>query len=171
MALQDTEIVIENPGVYTVKGKTDQGNIVITSSSVTLNIENLNLSSKNKAPIIIIDDLKDIHINFINKNIIKDLEDKETTNGGCSVIKIKKNSIVHIQNKGTLTLYGECKNIIKGGRNTTVIFDESDGECKIESNKTAIDVDGQLEFNGGKFKIISQSDAIKSEPDIYNYLI
>ena len=165
VALQDTEVVIENPGVYTVKGKTDQGNIVITSSSVTLNIDNLNLSSKNKAPIIIIDGLKDIHINFLNKNVIKDLEDKETTNGGCSVIKIKKNSIVHIQNKGTLTLYGECKNIIKGGRNTTVIFDESDGECKIESNKTAIDVDGQLEFNGGKFKIISQSDAIKSEPE------
>ena len=71
--LQGTEVVIENPGVFTVKGKTDQGNIVITSSSVTLNIDSLNLSSKNKAPIIILDDLKDIHINFMNKNVIKDL--------------------------------------------------------------------------------------------------
>ena len=163
--LQGTEVVIENPGVFTVKGKTDQGNIVITSSSVTLNIDSLNLSSKNKAPIIILDDLKDIHINFINKNVIKDLEDKETTNGGCSVIKIKKNSIVTIQNKGILSLYGECKNIIKGGRKTSVIFEGEDGECKMESNKTAIDVEGQLEFNGGKFNIKSGSDAIKSEPD------
>ena len=163
--VQGTEVVIENPGVYNIKGKTDQGNIIITKSSVTLNLDNLSLSSKKKAPIMISNDLTDIHINNKKTSVLRDLEDNETTDGGCSVIKIKKNSVVYFKNEGKLTLYGECKNIIKGAKQTSVIFQEADGEYNIESIKTAIDVDGQLEFNGGKFIINSQSDAIKSEPE------
>ena len=105
--VQGTEVVIENPGVYNIKGKTDQGNIIITKSSVTLNLDNLSLSSKKKAPIMISNDLTDIHINNKKTSVLTDLEDNETTDGGCSVIKIKKNSVVYFKNEGKLTLYGE----------------------------------------------------------------
>ena len=160
-----SEVVIENPGVFSVSGKSDEGNIIISSSSVTLNLVNLKLSSARKSPIIILKDSKDIHINILANTVIKDLEIEKTTEGGCTAIQIKSNSVVYIKNDDVLTLIGECRNAIKGGYKSSVIFEKSDGEYIIQSTKTAIDVEDQLEFNGNIFKINSEKDAIKSLPD------
>ena len=60
---------------------------------------------------------------------------------------------------------GICKDAIKGGSKTTLIFEVSNGEYIINSRKVAIDSDGLLEFKGGKFTIESErGDAIKSSP-------
>ena len=97
---------------------------------------------------------------------MKDLENPETTKGECSVVKIKKNSIVLFENHDVFTLYGECKNIIRGGSQVSIIFEKSIGEYIINANKAAISSDGLLEFNGGKFIIVSDfGDAIKSSPE------
>ena len=66
-----SEVVIEEPGIFYVTGKSDEGNVIIKSSSVTLNLVNLRLSSARKSPIIILKDLEDIHINILENTIIR----------------------------------------------------------------------------------------------------
>ena len=164
--ITDKTVIIEQPGVFYVTGESEEGNIIISSSSVTLYLENLKLSSKITSPITVNSNFKDVQIVNIKNTELIDLEEKKTTEGECAVIKIKKNSIVYFKNDGTFILSGKCNNIIKGGKQTSLIFKKSDGEYKIKSLKTAIESDGLLEFNGGKFSIDSENgDAIKSLPD------
>ena len=89
-----------------------------------------------------------------------------TTTGECAVIKIKKKSQVTIKNENGLDLTGKCKNVIKGGAESSIKFEISNGEYIIHGNKTGIAFDHYLEFNGGSFKIITETgDGIKSSPD------
>ena len=159
-------VIIEKPGNYLVTGESEEGSIIIKSSSVKLYLQNLILSSKETAPIIITSNLKDIRIINLQNTIIKDLEDPLTTEGECAAIKIKKNSIVYFENNEVFQLYGDCKNVIKGVDNVNLIFEKSEGEYIINANKTVISSDGSIEFKGGMFNILSNyGDAIKSTPD------
>jgi len=163
--ISGTTVVIEKPGIYLAQGKSEEGNIVIKSSSVSLYLQNLELTSKTNAPIIVTSGLDNVKIVTLQKSTLNDLEDYLTTTGECAAIKIKKKSTVYFENRDTLTLNGVCKNIIKGGSQTSLIFKKSDGEYIINANKTGISSDGSLEFNGGVFTIVSDyGDGIKSEP-------
>lgn len=164
-----TKVIIENPGNYLVTGDSEEGNIIIKSSSVKLYLQHLSLSSKETSPIIITSNLKDVRIINLQNTIIKDLEDPLTTEGECAAIKIKKNSIVYFENEENFQLSGDCKNIIKGVDNVDLIFEKSDGEYIINANKTAINSDGSIQFKGGIFNIYSEyGDAIKSNPSDYD---
>ena len=168
-SISGTTVLIEKPGLYLVSGMTEEGNIVIKSSSVKLYLQNLKLSSKTTAPIIVGSNLEDVKIINIQNSVLSDLEDPLTTEGECAVIKIKKNSKVYMGNTDTLTLNGKCKNLIKGGNKVSIIFEKSDGEYILNANKTAIATDDYLEFNGGKFTIVSDfGDAIKVSPDDFD---
>jgi len=168
-SISGTTVLIEKPGIYLVSGMTEEGNIVIKSSSVKLYLQNLKLSSKTTAPIIVGSNLEDVKIINIQNSVLSDLEDPLTTEGECAVIKIKKNSKVYMGNTDTLTLNGKCKNLIKGGNKVSIIFEKSDGEYILNANKTAIATDDYLEFNGGKFTIVSDfGDAIKVSPDDFD---
>ena len=158
------QVVLEKPGEFIASGESEEGNIVITSSSVTLYLQNLNLSSKKNAPIIVTKNLKDVKIINLENTELNDLEDKKST-GECTVIKVGQNSTVSFENKDILTLNGECKSIIKGGKQASLIFKKDEGEYIINAKKTGIDVDGLLQFDGGKFTIKSENgDAIRSNP-------
>ena len=110
--------------------------------------------------------LNDVNIINIQNTTLKDYEEESTTSGECAVIKIKKKSIVYFENQGLFSLYGECKNIIKGGEEASIIFKNSNGEYKLTAFKNAIASDGYLEFNLGTYTIISKNgDAIKSNPE------
>ena len=164
--LSGTSVLIEKPGIYMATGVSKEGNIVIRSDSVKLYLKDLLLTSKKTAPITITGNKKDVTIINIQNTILNDLEEPETTEGECAVIKIKRNSIVHFLNNGVFKLFGSCKNIIRGLSETSIIFDKSDGEYIINANKTAINSDGYLQFDGGLFTIESEfGDAIKSAPD------
>ena len=168
-SISGTTVLIEKPGLYLVSGMTEEGNIVIKSSSVKLYLQNLKLSSKKTAPIIVGSNLESVKIINIQNTVLSDLEDPLTTEGECAVIKIKKNSKVYMGNTDTLTLNGKCKNLIKGGNKVSIIFEKSDGEYILNANKAAIDTDNYLEFNGGKFTIVSDfGDAIKVSPDDFD---
>ena len=169
ITVSGTTVLLEEPGIYLITGESDEGNIVIKSSSVKLYLQNLQLSSKITAPIIVTSNLKDIKIIVLQNTILKDLESPEMTEGECSVVKINKNSIVSFENYDIFTLYGKCKNIIRGGSQVSITFEKSIGEYIINANKAAISSDGLLEFNGGKFTIVSEfGDAIKSSPEDYD---
>ena len=164
--ISGSTVLIEKPGFYLATGESEEGNIVIKSSQVILYLQNLKLSSSTTAPIIITSNLKDVEIINIENTELNDLEKKSTTEGECSVIKIKKNSRVTFINNDIFKMNGDCKYIIKGGSQTSIIFKKSSREYIINARKTAIDSDGLLEFNGGLFNIYSEKgDAIKSIPD------
>ena len=160
-----TSVSIEKSGTYFLQGYSTEGNAIVKSSDVVLYLQHLDLSSKNTAPLIIENKLN-VKIINIQNTTLNDLEDASTTTGECAVIKIKKKSSVSFENQGLFTLNGNCKNIIKGGEEASIIFENSNGEYKITANKTAISSDGYLEFNLGKYTIISKyGDAIKSSPE------
>ena len=166
ITVSGTTVLIDEPGIYIATGVSKEGNIVIRSDSVKLYLKDLLLSSKKTAPITITGFKKDVKIINIQNTILYDLEDPSTTEGECAVIKIKKNSIVHFSNNGVFKLFGNCKNNIRGLAQTSVIFDKSDGEYIINANKTAINSDGSLQFDGGLFTIESEyGDAVKSSPE------
>ena len=107
------QAVIQKSGEFIASGESDEGNIIVTASSVTLYLQNLNLSSKKNAPIIVTKNSKDVKIINLENTELNDLEDKKTTSGECAVIKVGQNSTVSIENKDVLTLKGECKSIMK----------------------------------------------------------
>ena len=159
-------VAIQKAGEYVALGECEEGNIVITSDSVTLYLQNLVLSSKKNAPIIVTKNTKDVKIINLENTELTDLEDKKKTTGECAVIKVGSNSTVSIENQDILTLNGECKSIIRGGKQASIVFKKGEGEYIINAKKTAIESDGLLQFNGGKFTITSENgDAIRSQPD------
>ena len=161
-----TTVTIGNSGSYFVQGSTDEGNLVVTKGSVTLYLQHLDLASKTTAPITINSKLDDIKIINIQNTTLRDYEEEATTSGECAVIKIKKKTTVSFENQGIFTLYGDCKNVIKGGAEASLIFVSSNGEYKVTANKNAIASDGYIEFNLGKYSIVSKNgDAIKSNPE------
>ena len=164
--ISGTTARILQPGIVYITGESKEGNIEVNSDKVILYLQDLKLSSKKTAPIIISSNLKDVKIINIGNTILEDLEDPDTTKGECAVIKIKKNSIVHFKNNQILHLLGNCKNTIRAVSKASIIFDEGDGEYIIDSYKNAISADNLIVFNGGLFSIeSSDGDAIKSEPD------
>ena len=161
-----TTVTVQKPGTYIIQGKSEEGNLIISTNSVVLYLQHLDLSSKTTAPITVNSKLDGIKIINIQNTTLKDYEDESTTSGECAVIKIKKKSIVSFENQGLFTLYGDCKNVIKGGAEASIIFENSNGEYKITANKAAIASDGYIEFNLGTYTIVSKNgDAIKSNPE------
>ena len=165
-SVSGSTVTIEKAGTYLTQGESNEGNVIIKASSVVLYLQHLELSSKTTAPLIINSNLNEIKIINIQNTTLNDLEDSTTTQGECAAVKIKKKSVVSFENQGLFTLNGNCKNIIKGGEQVSLIFENSNGEYIINANKTAISSDGSLEFNLGKYTIISKyGDAIKSSPE------
>ena len=158
-------VSLEKAGSYLVTGLNNEGNIIIKGSSVELYLQNILLASSSTAPITVNSQLKGVKIVAVENVILKNKEEESST-GECAVIKIKKKSEVTIENQGTFTLSGTCKNVIKGGEDTSVIFGKSDGTYTIDAQNNGIASDGYLEFNGGVFNIDTKSgDAVKSSPD------
>ena len=161
-----TTATIKKPGIVYVTGESKEGNIEVDSDKVTLYLQDLKLSSKKTAPIIVSSNLKDVKIINIGNTLLEDLEDPDTTKGECAVIKIKSNSVVHFKNSHILHLLGNCKNTIRGVYKSSIIFDEGDGEYIIDSYINAISADNMLVFNGGVFSIESATGfGIRSKPD------
>ena len=163
--ISGTEVKIKKPKTYKITGYKEEGNVVITTSNVEIILSNLILFSEITAPLIVNSNLNNIRIITESTSILKDSEDYQTSKGEKSVIKIKKNSIVYFQNKAELILYGECGTAIKGSSNSSLIFEKSEGKYTINSNKSAINSESYLEFNGGNFDITSGGDGIVAEPD------
>ena len=166
VTISGTIATITNAGSYLVTGSSSEGNIIISVSSVNLNLQNLELSSSTSAPIIVNSKLDNVKIISLGEVILQDLEDQTTTTGECAVIKIKKKSTVTFSNQKDFKLIGKCKNVIKGGSLANIIFEESDGEYTINAYQNGISSDNLVQFNGGKFTITTETgDGIKSSPD------
>ena len=166
VSINGTIATITTAGSFLITGKSTEGNVIVKTSSVNLYLENLNLTSNITSPIIINSKLNDITITSLANVILTDNEIINSTLGECSVIKVKKNSVVTIQNEKGFTLIGTCKNVIKGGTQTSIKFGSSNGAYTIKAYQNGISSDHYLEFNGGIFNIKTETgDGIKSSPD------
>ena len=158
-------VSFEKAGSYLVTGLNNEGNIIIKANSVEVYLQNILLSSSTTAPITVNSKLTGVKIVALENVILQNKED-ENSAGECAVIKVKKNSEVTIENQNTFTLSGSCKNVIKGGEETSIIFGNSEGTYTIDAENNGISSDGYLEFNGGIFNINTNSgDAVKSTPE------
>ena len=158
-------VSFEKAGSYLVTGLNNEGNIIIKANSVEVYLQNILLSSSTTAPITVNSKLTGVKIVALENVILQNKED-ENSAGECAVIKVKKNSEVTIENQNTFTLSGSCKNVIKGGEETSIIFGNSEGTYTIDAENNGIASDGYLEFNGGIFNINTNSgDAVKSTPE------
>ena len=84
--INGTAVVIEKPGIYYVSGQSEEGNIVVKSSSVLLYLQNLNLTSYKTAPIIVTSNSQDVQIINLQDTELNDYEDSSTTTGECAAI-------------------------------------------------------------------------------------
>ena len=92
-----TTVIIEKPGIYLAQGKSEEANIVIKSSSVSLYLQNLELTSRTTAPIIVNNGLDNVKIVTLQKSALNDLEDYLTTTGECAAIKVKKRVLLPLK--------------------------------------------------------------------------
>ena len=165
--ISGTKATIKISGSFYITGSSSEGNILINADLVDLNLKDLDLSSRTNSPIIVKSNLQKVTITSLGNVILQDLEDQNTTIGECAVIKIKKMSTVTFHNEKELKLIGKCKNVIKGGFKSNIIFNVSDGEYIINAYNNGISSDNLIQFNGGKFIINTENgDAIKSSPDV-----
>ena len=67
-----TNVTITKTGSHLVTGSSNEGNIIIDTSSVNLFLQNLELSSSKTSPIIVTSKLSDIKIISIENVILKD---------------------------------------------------------------------------------------------------
>ena len=166
VTISGTTATITKAGSYLITGSSTEGNVIISLSSVDLNLENLDLTSSTTSPIIVNKNLDNVNIISLGNVVLQDLEDQTTTTGECAVIKIKKKATVTFSNKKDFKLTGKCKNVIKGGSLANIIFEKSDGEYIINAYQNGISSDNLVQFNGGKFTITTETgDGIKSSPD------
>ena len=164
--IEGTEAKIVSGGSFLITGEANEGNVVVSVDSVNLFLENLNLASNITAPIIINSKLNDISITSIDNVFLKNTQSPNATTGECAAIKIKKKSQVTINCEKYFSLISESKNVIKGGEESSIKFEESNGEYIIKGYKNGISCDHYLEFNRGIFTIETETgDAIKSSPD------
>ena len=164
--ISGTNVTINKEGSFLATGTSTEGTITISAKSVELYLQNLNLASSLTSPIIVDKKLTGVKIISIENVVLNDLEDPTTTTGECAVIKVKKNSQVTFSNQNDFTLNGNCKNVIKGGAKSSIIFDSSNGVYTVNAYQNGISSDDYLKFNGGKFVVTTKTgDAIKSSPD------
>ena len=164
--IDGTNATILKSGSYLVTGNSNEGNLIVSIGNVDLYLKDLELSSNITSPIIVNSKLKDVKIIAIENVVLKDLEDSSSTSGECAVIKIKKKSEVTFQNQKDFELTGNCKNVIKGGEQASIIFSPSNGEYIVNGYQNGISSDSLLTFKGGIFTIKTETgDAIKSSPD------
>ena len=171
VTILDNQVQIEKPNTYLIKGSKSEGNIFVKANHTKLILQDLILSSYTTAPIIINKNLVNITILSKVNVTLEDLEDYQTTKGEKAVIKIKKDSEVFFINEDSMELHSREGSGIKGASGTSLYFLNCNGEYFINTTKLSISSENYIEFNGGKFDIISDGDAIESKSDDITDLI
>ena len=165
-SIKDNNLEIKNSGVYVIKGECDNGTISVKKdvSDVVLVLDNLSLTSKNSAPLLI-KASSEVIVHLVGNSSLVDgeLDPSAKTYEGAS-IKLKNSSKLTFCGDGVLNIDGSSKNGIKGGSKSSVIFNS--GTININANNNAISVDDTIQLNGGNVNINCLGDGIKAVPDV-----
>ena len=166
--IDGTTLTISAAGVYKIKGKCSEGSIVVSKSldNVTLILDSLSLTSAQTAPVVVKKG-SNVTIHLDGASTLTDNEDASTEdtneNFEGAAIKVKSGSNVTFCGEGTLNVYGNAKNGIKGAAESTQTF--NGGSYNVTAVNNGIAADESITINGGTFNIDSDNDGIKSVPD------
>lgn len=176
--IDGTALSITAAGVYDITGSCSEGSIAVAKglSDVVLVLDDLTLTSSSTAPLVI-KKSSTVTIHLEGTSSLTDAEDPEDENstdttvadafeGAC--VKVKSGSSVTFCGGGTLNVYGNAKNGIKGGATSSLIFnlDTDAGTISANTANNGIASDGSLVFNSGIYRVEADNDGIKSVPDV-----
>lgn len=163
IVISGSSLIINKEGTYTVTGSSTDGNITINATNVTLVLDNIDLTSKNSAPIICSKN-SEVTIEILNTNTLSDSTNNNDENGNTdaenAVIKGKDGSNITIKGSGTLNINANGKNGIKvNGEKSSLTIE------KLTLNITAlvndaINVEGTLNVLSGNLTIDASDDAL-----------
>lgn len=163
IVISGSSLIINKEGIYTVTGSSTDGNITINATNVTLVLDNIDLTSKNSAPIICSKN-SEVTIEILNTNTLSDSTNNNDENGNTdaenAVIKGKDGSNITIKGSGTLNINANGKNGIKvNGEKSSLTIE------KLTLNITAlvndaINVEGTLNVLSGNLTIDASDDAL-----------
>ena len=172
-SIDGTTLTISAAGVYEITGTCSEGSIVVAKgvSDVVLVLNDLTLASSSTAPIVIKKE-SDVTIHLEGTSTLSDSENPENETsedaeiadafeGAC--IKAKSGASVTFCGTGSLIVNGTAKNGIKGGAESSFVFQS--GIYGITASNNGIAADGSITINGGSFSIDTANDGIKSVPE------
>lgn len=155
-AIDGTTLTISSAGVYKIKGKCSEGSIVVSKglNDVTLVLDSLSLTSAQTAPVVVKKG-SNVTIHLDGTSTLTDNEDASTedTNEDFegAAIKVKSGSNVTFCGEGTLNVYGNAKNGIKGAAESSQTF--NGGSYNVTAVNNGIAADESITINGGTFNI------------------
>lgn len=163
--ISGTNLTINTSGTYELTGSCSEGSVTISKdlTDVTLILNNLTLTSSTTAPIVTKKGVQ-FTISAIGVNTLIDAEDPENSNSEGAAIKVKSGGSLLLTGDGTLNVYGNCKNGIKGAATTAIAVESL--TLNIEAVNNGLASDGSVTVNSGTININAQNDAIKSEPEV-----
>ena len=166
--IDGTALTISAAGVYKIKGKCSEGSIVVSKglSNVVLILDSLTLTSAETAPVVVKKE-SNVTIHLDGTSTLTDNEDSSTEdtneNFEGAAIKVKSGSSVTFCGDGTLNIYGNAKNGIKGASESSQTF--NGGSFHVTAVNNGIAADGSITVNDGTFTLDTDNDGMKSVPD------
>ena len=164
--ISGSTLTITEAGTYRVTGSSAEGAIVVKGSlnDVTLILDSLSLTSTTTAPIAV-KKSSSVLLKLEGTSTITDNEvlDESNSDFEGAAIKVKSGSTLTIFGDGALNAVGTPKNAIKGGAESSLIF--NGGTISATAANNGIAFDGSIVINAGTFNVTSAGDGIKSQPD------
>lgn len=172
--ISGTDLSINNPGVYRIKGSSVEGSITVkkATTGVTIILDNLDLTSSKTAPLTINKDGAEVKLKLVGTNTLIDNEDPDNEFSTdptvldlfeAAAIKVKTSSSLTISGDGTLNAVTNTKNAIKGSKLSTIQINS--GNLNLTSVKNGLSGDHRIIINGGNITINADSEGIKLSPD------
>ena len=167
----DSQVKITSSGTYVISGSSSDGNITVKkgTTGVVLVLEDLDLTSTTGATLSI---NKEAEVKIIISGEVvltdnenpddEDSEDADVADAfDGAAIKAKADSQVYITGDGTLIINGNAKNGIKGGDDSSIIFDGV--TVNITAVNDGINTNYDVTLLSGNFTIAAGDDAIHAD--------
>ena len=167
----DSDVEIKSSGTYVVTGSSSDGNITVKkgTSGVVLVLDDLDLTSTTGATVSI---NKEAEVKVIISGTVtltdnENPDDENSTDEAVAdafdgaALKAKADSTVYVTGNGTLTINGNAKNGIKGGDNSSLIFDGI--TMNITAANDGINSNYDVTLLSGKYTISAEDDAIHAD--------
>ncbi|MBQ8107611.1 MAG: carbohydrate-binding domain-containing protein [Ruminococcus sp.] len=177
--IKDNALTINAAGVYEVSGTCAEGSIKIKASTtgVVLILSDIHLTSAETAPLTVGKNAQ-AEIVIKGENTLTDAEDpaNETSTDTevadafeGAAVKVKSAAEVTFTGTGSLTADGsECKNAIKGGATSSIIFGEDSSDTftiNAKAANNAVAADGSVTVNSGELTLTATGDGLKASPE------
>lgn len=158
-----TALKIKEPGTYILTGTCADGSVTVAkeTTDVFLILDGLSLTSStgsaltcNKSSSVCI---------YLQPGSENTLSDPATEHEEGAAVKFKSGSAVLLTGGGSLSVFGNSKNGIKGGAGA--IFQMLSGNLTVKAKNNALACDHSLQIDGGQVCLTAENDGIKSSPD------